>query len=58
MVEILATQEFTKFYKDLPASIKNKADKKTKLFRENPFYPSLSYRKAQSKSQKGMEFSR
>tara|TARA_Y100000310_G_scaffold338721_1_gene429238 strand:+ start:2134 stop:2406 length:273 start_codon:yes stop_codon:yes gene_type:complete len=41
MIEIFITKEFQKRYKDLPQDIKKKARKQEKLFRNNPFYPSL-----------------
>ncbi len=41
MLEIVVTEEFEKRYKILPATIQKKAEKQEKLFRQNPFHPSL-----------------
>ncbi len=45
MFEVYVTETFTKLYHKLSAGIQKKADIKTKLFRENPFYPSLRTKK-------------
>ena len=41
MIEVSVTKEFEKRYKKLPISIKQKAEKREKLFKENFLYPSL-----------------
>lgn len=41
MIEVSVTKEFERRYEKLPLSIKQKAEKKEKLFRQNPFHPLL-----------------
>lgn len=41
MIEIFVTEEFEMQYKKLTSAIQKKAEKQEKLFKENPFYPSL-----------------
>ncbi len=41
MIEIFVTQEFCQRYKKLPKNIQKKAEAKERLFRKNPFHPSL-----------------
>jgi len=45
MLEISVTEVFTKLYQKLPEFIRQKANSKTKIFRENPFHPSLRTKK-------------
>jgi len=45
MYEIYVTDTFKKLYLELPVSVRRKADKKTELFRQNPFHPSLRTKK-------------
>jgi mRNA-degrading endonuclease YafQ of YafQ-DinJ toxin-antitoxin module len=40
-MRIYLTSKFKKAYKRLPGKIKNKATKREKVFRENPFHPTL-----------------
>lgn len=49
MIEVLVTKEFERRYRDLPASIQQRAEKQERLFRENPFHPSLHTEKLQPK---------
>jgi mRNA-degrading endonuclease RelE of RelBE toxin-antitoxin system len=40
-MEIYTTKEFDKDYASLPKEIQKKAKKQEKIFKDNPFYPSL-----------------
>ena len=55
-MEILLTDEFVKRYKLLPASIQKKAEKQEKLFRQNPFHPSLHTEKLEPKGKQVWSF--
>lgn len=48
-MEIEVTDEFTKRYLALPLVIQKKAEKQERLFRANPFYPSLHTEKLEPK---------
>lgn len=41
MKEVLVTQEFIRLYRELPLSVQKRAEKQERLFRQNPFHPSL-----------------
>jgi len=41
MFELLYTDEFKRRYGRLPSDIRRKIEKQEKLFRANPFHPSL-----------------
>ncbi|WP_022669860.1 type II toxin-antitoxin system RelE family toxin [Hippea alviniae] len=43
------TSEFWKLYEKLPDELKKEAKKAFTLFQENPFYPSLRFKKIYSK---------
>ena len=45
MLEISVTETFAKLFRKLSQSVRRKADVKTQLFRQNPFYPSLRTKK-------------
>lgn len=45
MLEISATETFKNLYRALPLFVRRKADKKTEIFRQNPFHPSLRTKK-------------
>jgi len=49
MLEIVITEEFEKRYQQLPKNIKRKAEKQEKIFRNNPFHPSLHTEKLMTK---------
>ena len=49
MLEILTTATFDELFKKLPRIIQQKAAKKTELFKQNPFYPSLHTEKLHPK---------
>ena len=48
-MEILLSDEFKKRYRELPLAIQKKAEKQEKLFRTNPFHPSLHTEKLEPK---------
>lgn len=48
-MEIEVAEEFKRRYEELPGKIKIKAEKQEKLFRANPFYPSLHTEKINPK---------
>ncbi len=50
MFEIFLTNEFIEKYKKLPKSIKLKAEKQEKIFRQNPFHPSLHTEKLEPRN--------
>ena len=56
MIEIFYAAEFEKRYKDLPAIIQKKAERKEQLFRANPFHPSLKTEKLEPKSKEYWSF--
>jgi len=45
VLEIFVTETFSRLYRKLPTYIQKKAELKTQLFRQNPFYPSLRTKK-------------
>jgi Txe/YoeB family toxin of Txe-Axe toxin-antitoxin module len=47
MIEIYYTEEFSRRYSDLPIAIQKKAERRERMFRENPFHPSLKTEKLQ-----------
>jgi len=49
MWNIVVTDEFTRRYLELPSAIQKKAEKQERLFRHNPFYPSLHTEKLEPK---------
>lgn len=55
-MEILLTDEFVRLYKLLPAHIQKKAEKQEKLFRQNPFHPSLHTEKLEPKGKQVWSF--
>lgn len=56
MIEIFLTEEFEKRYRDLPKSIKKKAEKQEELFRQNPFHSSLRIEKIEPKGREVWSF--
>lgn len=56
MLEILVTKEFQNRYSKLPIAIQKKAEKQEKLFRQNPFYPSLHTEKLKPKGKQNWSF--
>jgi len=49
MIGIRVTREFEKRFRDLPALVQRRAEKQERLFRENPFHPSLHTEKLRPK---------
>ncbi len=49
-MRIITAAEFDKRYERLPVSIQKKAEKQEKIFRKNPFYPSLHTEKLEPKN--------
>jgi proteic killer suppression protein len=49
MIKIYFHPQFKKSYKKLPLTIKKKAEIKEKIFRKNPFHPSLKTHKLKGK---------
>lgn len=56
MKEIFLTEEFEKYYKKLPLTVKIKAEKQEQLFCKNPFHPSLHTEKLEPKSKEVWSF--
>jgi len=56
MLEIAITDEFKRRYQELPAAIQKKAEKQEKLFRQNPFHPSLHTEKLEPKGRQVWTF--
>jgi Txe/YoeB family toxin of Txe-Axe toxin-antitoxin module len=47
MTDIYYTEEFSRRYRELPIPVQKKAERREKLFRQNPFHPSLKTEKLQ-----------
>jgi len=56
MLEISVTEEFKKRYAKLPLSVKRKAEKQERLFKNNPFHPSLNAEKLEPKGKQVWSF--
>lgn len=56
MLEVLVTDEFVRRFKDLPVALQKKSAKQEKLFRENPFHPSLHTEKLNPKGHEVWSF--
>jgi toxin HigB-1 len=56
MLQIIITREFSARYQLLPDVIKKKAEKQEKLFRQNPFYPSLHTEKLEPRGKQIWSF--
>ncbi|PIP22868.1 MAG: hypothetical protein COX37_01645 [Candidatus Nealsonbacteria bacterium CG23_combo_of_CG06-09_8_20_14_all_39_17] len=56
MIEIFITEEFRKHYENLPKEVQVKTEKQEKLFRQNPFYPSLRTEKLEPKGKQLWSF--
>ena len=56
MITIIATEEFQKRYRKLPAVIQKKAEKQEKIFRQNFFHPSLHTEKLNPKNREVWSF--
>ena len=49
-MRVVTAAEFDKRYERLPVSIQKKAEKQEKIFRSNPFHPSLHTEKLEPKN--------
>ncbi len=56
MIEIYITKEFETCFQELPKPIQRKAERKEKIFRQNPFHPSLHTEKLEPKSKQVWSF--
>jgi len=56
MLEIFVTKTFQELYRELPKTIRRKADSKTQIFRQNPFHPSLQTKKLEPHHQEIWSF--
>lgn len=56
MIEIFYTGEFERRYRQLPRSVQKKAERREKLFRANPFHPSLKTEKLEPKHKEYWSF--
>lgn len=55
-MEVIVTEEFARRYRSLPSAIQKKAEKQEKIFRKNPFYPSLHTEKLEPKDKEVWSF--
>lgn len=56
MIEVQYTAEFEKCYQKLPLAVQKKAERREKLFRQNPFHPSLQTEKLKPKEKEYWSF--
>ncbi len=49
-MNILVTEEFQEHFRELPAAVRKRAEKQERLFRANPFHPSLHTEKLRPKN--------
>lgn len=56
MIEVLITEEFARLYRELPLSIQKKTEQKERIFRQNPFHPSLHTEKLEPKKKQVWSF--
>ena len=56
MFTIVYTPEFEKRYRQLPVSVQKKAERREKIFRENPFHPSLKTEKLEPRQREYWSF--
>lgn len=55
-MEIFTTEDFDKDYSLLPKEIRKRAKKQEKIFKDNPFYPSLHTEKLHPKAKEVWSF--
>ena len=55
-MDIIATDEFERQYRQLPVQVRRKAKKQEKFFRNDPFHPSLRTEKLEPKSKELWSF--
>lgn len=56
MIEIHYTPEFERRYQELSVAVQRKAERREKLFRENPFHPPLRTEKLKPKEKEYWSF--
>ncbi|MEK9185798.1 MAG: type II toxin-antitoxin system RelE/ParE family toxin [Patescibacteria group bacterium] len=56
MLQVTITEEFSKRYALLPVKIQKKAEKQERMFKQNPFYPSLHTEKLEPKNREIWSF--
>lgn len=56
MIEVFLTKEFEDRYRELSAATQKKAEKQERLFRQNPFHPSLHTEKLNPKHKEVWSF--
>ena len=56
MIEVFVTTEFQKCYQGLSKAVQKKAEKQEKIFRQNPFHPSLHTEKLEPKGKQVWSF--
>lgn len=56
MTEIFYADEFKRRYQELPGAVQRKAERREKLFRQNPFHPSLQTEKLKPKEKEYWSF--
>lgn len=56
VIEVLVAPEFERRYRELPAEVQRKAEKQERLFRHNPFYPSLHTEKLEPRARQVWSF--
>lgn len=56
MIEVRVTREFEERFRELPERIQRRAEKQERLFRENPFHPSLHTEKLEPKEKQVWSF--
>ena len=56
MIEVFITAEFERRYDMLPKLVQKKAAKQERLFRQNPFHPSLNTEKLEPKAKEVWSF--
>lgn len=56
MIEVFYTPEFEQRYLDLPLAVQKKAERREKVFRRNPFNPSLRTEKLTTRGREYWSF--
>ena len=56
MTDISYTDEFKRRYQELPIAVQKKAERREKLFRENPFHPALQTEKLKPREKEYWSF--
>lgn len=56
MIKVIITEEFERRYAELPKSVQKKAERQERIFRANPFHPSLHTEKLEPRSKQLWSF--